>query len=485
MKRLWDWVDRKFSLDPLDVPLIKFSAGRLWTMRNAYEGTLVMGSIGSGKTSGAGQTLAVAMLRSGFSGIVLCDKKEEPGLWKRYCEMSGRAHDLVFFKADNHRFNPLEHETDIFNKVALLQSLMDIESRNRRMEDPYWQNESRKLLENLLRLAHVLGHPSDLALLSSLMKAAPSDSGQAVSAAWLQESICGRAMEKANSSDNLYERRAAEFFTKEFSGGNDKSRSIVKSMVSTIMETLLREGIAQHFTGRSTITPERLISERRILVVDLPLEDFKERGVFANQIWKYCFQRAVRSRTDHSPTFLWADEAQNFLDSEDHDFQATCRSRCCATVYLTQNHPGLVHRLGEQGTGMLVGNLTTKIFHRNECDKTRDWASKLIGCRWREKQSETKAPDQMGRVTSQTTHLEREPIFQPEYFEALKSGGATNGCIVEAVVVYPRGPFNESRARRERFHQRMPGASRTAQVLGASDQDAPKSPQGHEPEEIS
>lgn len=467
MKRLWDWVDRKFSLDPLDVPLIKFSGGRLWTMRNAYEGTLVMGSIGSGKTSGAGQTLAVAMLRSGFSGIVLCDKKEEPDLWKGYCALTGRTNDLVLFKAGGHRFNPLEHETDIFNKVALLQSLMAIESRSRREEDSYWQNESKKLLENLLWLAQVLGRPSDLALLSDLMKTAPSDSGQAVAATWLQTSICGRAVQKANSSDNLYERRAAEFFTKEFSGGNDRSRTIVKSMVSSIMHTLLREGIAQHFTGRSTMTPERLISERRILVVDLPLEDFKERGAFANQIWKYCFQRAVRSRTDHSPTFLWADEAQNFLDSEDHDFQATCRSRRCATIYLTQNHPGLVQRLGEQGTGMLVGNLTTKIFHRNECERTRDWASKLIGCRSREKQSETTAPDQMGRVTSRTTHIEREPIFQPESFEALKSGGPSNGHIVEAVVVYPRGPFNESRARRERFHQRMPGASRTARVLGA------------------
>ncbi len=466
MRKLWDYVDRKLSLDPLDVPLLKFSQGRFWTMRNAYEGTLIMGSIGSGKTSGAGQALAIAMLKSGFSGLVLCDKREEPELWKRYCEQSGRSQDLVLFNADSHRFNPLEHEDDIFNRVALLQSLLRIQSRGSSNEEGFWQDEARKLLSNLLRLAQMLGQPSDLGLLHSLLASAPSSRGEAASPSWLRSTVCGRAVELGCRSTDNFERRAAEFFTHEFSGANERSRAVVESMVSSVLNTLLQEGLAHLFTGRSTITPENITGEGKILVVDLPLEQFKERGAFANQIWKYCFQRSILKRTERSPTFLWADEAQNFVDTGDDAFQATCRSSCCATVFLTQNYPGLVERLGSTGADKLVGNLTTKVFHRNECAKTRQWASEQVGCRLRQQHSETIAPGESGRIVSQTMRLDREPIFQPEHFNGLSSGTASSGYLVEAIVLYPRGPFNESRARRERFNQRKIGAKGAAIVLG-------------------
>jgi len=466
MKWLWEYVDRKLSLDPLDVPLLKFSQGRLWTMRNAFEGTLVTGSIGSGKTSGAGQALAIAMLKSGFSGLVLCDMRVEPELWKRYCQQSGRSTDLVLFNTDSHRFNPLEQEKSIFNRVALLQTLLRIQTRGSSNDETFWQNEASKLLGNLLRLAEMLGQPSDLALLHDLLASVPANRAEAGSESWRQSTVCGRAVDLGARSGNEFERRAAKYFAHEFSGANERSRAVVESMVSSILNTLLQEGISHLFTGRSTITPEKITAEGRILVVDLPLEHFRERGAFANQIWKHCFQRSILDRADRSPTFLWADEAQNFVDTGDDKFQATCRSSCCATVFLTQNYPGLVERLGTTAADKLVGNLNTQIFHRNQCAKTRQWASEQVGRRMRQKQSETIAPGESGRIVSQTTHLDREPIFQPEKFNGLSSGGERSGYLVEAIVLYPRGPFNESFARLERFHQQKSGTKATARVLG-------------------
>ena len=43
----------------LDTPLLELGEGVKWTARHAVEGTQIFGGIGSGKTSGSGQTLAL------------------------------------------------------------------------------------------------------------------------------------------------------------------------------------------------------------------------------------------------------------------------------------------------------------------------------------------------------------------------------------------------------------------------------------------
>ena len=42
---------------PLDMPLVQFSplAKDIWTLEDAFQGTVIFGSTGSGKTSGSGQ----------------------------------------------------------------------------------------------------------------------------------------------------------------------------------------------------------------------------------------------------------------------------------------------------------------------------------------------------------------------------------------------------------------------------------------------
>ena len=59
------------------------------TWADAVEGTLIMGATGSGKSSGPGRHIALAMLRKGFGFCVLCAKKDEKERWLNYAEESG------------------------------------------------------------------------------------------------------------------------------------------------------------------------------------------------------------------------------------------------------------------------------------------------------------------------------------------------------------------------------------------------------------
>jgi hypothetical protein len=81
--------------------------------------------------------------------------------------------------------------------------------------------------------------------------------------------------------------------------------------------------------------------------------------------------------------FLWADEAQYFVNSFDTDFQSTCRSAKACTVFLTQSLPTYYAKMGgEQAkhrADMLLANFVTKIFHNNADPETNRWAADTIG----------------------------------------------------------------------------------------------------------
>src|ERR1041385_5891553 len=97
--------------DPLASPLLWLSKNDPWTIREACEGTAAFGATGSGKTSGSGAAIAKSFLLAGFGGLVLCAKRDESELWKRYCRETGRSGSLAIFGPQQpSRFNFLNYE---------------------------------------------------------------------------------------------------------------------------------------------------------------------------------------------------------------------------------------------------------------------------------------------------------------------------------------------------------------------------------------
>src|SRR5260370_41454344 len=84
---------------PLDMALVQFRplAEDTWTLEDAFKGTVISGSPGSGKTSGSGQLLALKFLKAGFGGLVLCVDIEEANLWRPYLKAAGRSKGGLFF----------------------------------------------------------------------------------------------------------------------------------------------------------------------------------------------------------------------------------------------------------------------------------------------------------------------------------------------------------------------------------------------------
>lgn len=441
---------------PLELPLMDFGAGDVWTLDHATQGVQIFGAIGSGKTSGSGATLARMFLAAGFGGLVLCAKPEERRLWERYAAETGRAAHLVIMSPDHPwRFNFLDYELKrrgrggglTENLVNLLASVMELVEGKQSMASSvdFWERSGKELLRNAIDIISLSGQSLTLDLLRRFITSAPQTAAQADDPAWDQHSFCAQLMREA--AGNVHTPRqahdfevSANYWHKQYPVLGDRTRSSVVITVTSATD-ILQHGLAWELLGTVTnLVPEMAYRDGAILVLDLPVQEFGEMGRVVQGIMKYMFQKAILRRevtTDPRPVFLWADEAQNFISSFDYEYQATARSARGCTVYLTQNISNYYAKLGAGGRDQadsLLGNFKTQIFHANSSHPTNQYAADLIGQFWTTNDSYNVSFNEQGNSRSAGGSDALRYKLLPSDFTTLRTGGAMYGGEVDAII---------------------------------------------------
>lgn len=445
--------------------LLRFG-GDLWRLRDAFEGTIVFGATGSGKTSGSGHALATSFLSAGFGGLVLCAKPEEPELWLRYAAETGRESDLVLFGRDEAwSYNFMRHEQtragagaglteNIVNLFTEVASIGEGENPGRG-GDPFWERAMRSLVRNCVDLLLMAGEPATLHGMFGIIRSAPPETAGAAAIAWREGSECWRLVEaaRARALGTSWEadcREVAAYWLGHFPALGERTRGSIVAMFSTLAESLMRGKMRELFCGECTLRPEDVLAGR-IVVVDLPVKEWSVVGRTAAVLWKYGLQKAVERRADNGaglarPVFLWADECQHFASRYDALFQATARSSRAATVYLTQNFPTLVTALGGDAAGRsaadaLLGNLGTKIFHANSDRETNQLAAELVGRRLQRLRTFGRGANlglgghaSAGASSSAGAGEHMDLEIQPAELARLGKGGPDHGYETEALV---------------------------------------------------
>lgn len=459
----------------LSAPLLEWCAGEPWTIRDAVEGTLVLGATGSGKSSGSGRTLSQAMLRAGFGGLVLTAKPDERSLWESYCHQTGRSSDLlVFGPASSWRYNFLDHELTrkgsgaglTENLVNLFATVLEVAERNSsgsgggREDEGYWRRANRQLCRNLVDLLVLAKGRISVPDLYRLVISAPTSREQTQSEGWKAQSYCFRCLADAELRPKSPRQTSdfevvADYFMVEYPSLSDKTRSVIVSTFSSMVDVLNRGLLRDLFSGETNITPDA-VQEGSVIFIDLPVKEFAEVGQFAQVLWKYAFQRSVERRdiaANPRPVFLWADEAQHFLTSYDTQFQTTCRAARVATMLLSQNYSNFLAALGGSERGRaeadsLLANLNTKVFHANGDPVTNEWAASVIG---RTRQFLANGSASYGPEAQQASAIGMpwlggggnisggfsetyEYDVQPSAFTSLRTGGPAHDWTVDGVV---------------------------------------------------
>jgi type IV secretory pathway TraG/TraD family ATPase VirD4 len=167
---------------------------------------------------------------------------------------------------------------------------------------------------------------------------------------------------------------------------SDKTRNVIVSMFTSTVDILNRGVLRELFCNGTNISPEAT-EEGKIIVIDIPVKEYGDVGLFAATLWKYSWERSIERRnvvTSPRPVVLWADEAHTFLTSYDMQFQTICRAARAATVLISQNLSNYYAVLGGSDKGnavadSLLGNLNLKIFHANGDHVTNEWMANMIG----------------------------------------------------------------------------------------------------------
>ncbi len=432
--------------------------GQTFRLADALTGVAVFGATGSGKTSGIAKHLALGYLANDFGGLVLCAKKEEVYQWVQWAKAAQREQDLIIVDASaKWRFNFLEWEAShpgggglTINIVALLDEIAGAIAGSAGKEEgggdnKFFDDALHFLNMNLVDLPIFAGLPITLPLLRSIVTTAPTSLNDLNDPTWQQNSTCWAILEEAgqklkNASQDVQDdyEECRNYWLKEYPVLSDRTRSIITLSFAMLVRPFITRPLRRLFSTDTNVRPEDAFNGK-IIIVNLPVQEFRLAGRVANLAWKYCFQVAVLRRMQPQgaymrPVFLWADEAQNFISDFDAEYQAVARSAGGCTVYLTQNRESYRRVLGnDDAVDSLLGNLQAKFFCQNSGD-TNEWAAKLLGERWVQVASTSANRNEQGAGGGVTRSEQRRYFVEPSRFTTLKRGGDVNNFLVECVV---------------------------------------------------
>jgi hypothetical protein len=452
-------------------PLFKLSKKDVFTTGSAVENTLIVGGIGSGKTSGSGRALATAYLSAGFGALVLAAKPEEPELWRKYCALTGRSHDLIEFGPQAPwRFDPLAFELTrggagaghTENLVQMFAALLDLGEKDGgrgggKDSEPYWRKANLQFVRNSIDLSVLASGKVSVPDLYRVAVSAATSLEQVRSEEWRSRSFCFRYLTEADKRPKSPSQQrdfelVADYFLCELPALSDKTRSVILSTFTSMADVLNRGVLRDLFTQGCNIDPTAT-EQGKIIVVNMPLKEYGPVGLYAAALWKFAFQKSIERRDvtkSPRPVALWADEGQFFLlPSTDFLFTSTSRSARVANVLLTQSISGVVATLGGGPAGKAeadayLSNYGTKIFHANTDPASNEYAANLIG---RCKQFVINANSNYGGNEGWSNYMRKEPTgsssgigeiveyeVQPREFSRQRTGGAANRGEVDAIA---------------------------------------------------
>jgi hypothetical protein len=470
--------------DPLDYPLLRLNSVDAISWRDAAEGILITGAVGSGKSSGSGSALARAALSLNWGACVTTTKVTDRDDWIRYARDTNRSDSLLIVRPGGpHHFNFADREwnrdgagaAQTENVTQLLMAGAEIAGARREGgSDPYWHQSTTQLVRNTVHLTGLATGGVRLADMLAIVRSAPKsiDDVRAKDSPWRMESACFQALLAASKSLTTEAQRldyeATEaYFLSEFADLAPKTRSIITQSFTSLLDPFMRSPLRELFCTDTTFTPED--AERgKIILLDLPVKEWGEVGRIAQVLFKTSFQRSIERRDIRKspvPVLLFCDEAQLFLSpSSEETFLQTARASRCVAVYLTQNVANVYSALGgtpkaQHQAESILSLLSTHIYHTN-AGETCDWAARRISQTWQMRQGANQGyssnmSQQGGSLTTDTTtsvnysdnqgvSLSEQLSFQilPQEFTTLRTGSPRNNMLVDGIIFKPGRIWN-------------------------------------------
>ena len=383
----------------LDRVIFRWSTGDAFTLRDLMRSCLCVGAIGSGKTSGFGYAMAMAILRAGCGVIVFGSKPEELADWRRYAEKAGRLGDFrVFSEESEECCNILECDIeaglDTAGVVDNLQTIGQTLTRSKSRGDAqFWeQAETAELWFAIetLRLATGKIRAKDLQMFLATAPTSMACLGREdgkegeydTYQASFHKAVMDRARAAAKGDVQRHNFRNCEiFWCITYPSRDAKTRGNIEAGLLNTLDVFMRGVVHQKLSTRTTISAADL-EAGAIWYVDFSPSAKGASGRFVcaaikRHVQNHCLRRAARA--GDRPIVLWADECQAITNDFDARFIDECRSHNSCMIYLTQSLSNFHMAIGDKDAAeALIGQFGHKVAHAVD-PISADYLVKLCG----------------------------------------------------------------------------------------------------------
>jgi len=475
--------------------------------RDAFEGTIILGATGTGKSTGVGLQYASGLIADYYSGFVVAVKGDDIDAWANfnpargklgYVASRGRTPDDVIvigprfeeydslglsYPAGGHRLNVLNAEFAYHERHDPLSATSNIAylcctatqaaDESHASSEPFWAKAEHQMCLNAVDLAICATGGVSLANLAAIIRSAPRSRSEAWSATWRATSefwnaymLPAIARTPPGHVRHRCLEQAANYWLVERPELAEKTRSVIDTGFMSKVTPLLRGSLRSILAGDRPDTFDVGESHRgKIIIADLPVKTLGEPARFGQILlktfWQRCTERRSLSETGARRTFLWLDEAQALVTRHDAVFAQTSRSQQVATVMMTQNISNFYAAIGgpdaRAATDSLLGNQQTKIFLANGDAVTNEWAERHFA---KELQFTESAGFTSESVLNRSQQESMQPVVPARDFTTLKKGGAENGGVVEAIVFQTGRRWDDTGANFARVQFQQGGLSR-------------------------
>src|SRR5262249_1843887 len=144
--------------------------------------------------------------------------------------------------------------------------VLEVASRNAtasggREDEGYWRRSCRQLMTNLVDLLMLANGRISVPGLYPILTSAPRAREGVMSDQWRADSFCFQCLASAERKPKSLEQRAdfqlvTEYFLREFAGLSDKTRSVIVSTFTSMVDVLHRGVMRKLFCEGTNITPE-------------------------------------------------------------------------------------------------------------------------------------------------------------------------------------------------------------------------------------
>jgi hypothetical protein len=444
------------------------NAGDRLYLKHLFDGTIITGNKGSGKTSATAAHLHAALLTIGCGGVVPCPKYSDFGQYSALINRLGRGGDVIPMRPpktwDEKPINALnildveqkvfgQGRADVGNVTALLMRVIDFMQRKNGQggaggDTAFWRNYAEKIIKAGLTIQSINSNRFDLKDLLRFVGSLPETVEQSENQNLYSVGEVQKAAAKLGENPPYEFMSAFDFVVSEWPGTPPNARGSGSLTVRVLLDTLLSFPLRQLFFEESTFDLDRL-NHGGIVLLDMDVQRYAH-GALAGMILKDLVSRWCQARPELTqlpeeqvpPIFLLYDEAAFYLVDEDEGHARSARSARLIPIFITQTTTSLKAQFHDKDKAQNLLDLAgCRFAHSSGSAETNTWMADTIGKVVVERRGHQEGTNwnfgpqfQHGRNEGHNYNQQKDYDCDPRLFTRLLRGGVENKLKVECIL---------------------------------------------------